>query len=186
MTLSKHLQDLSAFGIKLDESLTQIGMFSVCNNLLLDHICIRLNSIEAVDSLKQELLEIGHVISQATINGRDIFIIKLERPLVLGGWNIPAVELPYPKAGTTYADGWEHVEFVLNNAENTNDGIEQAFFTTFPHLSKEKLVKEHQFKVDEPTAEVDQLPNPTMAIKVNGVGIKFHAKSIEEVVGYKK
>ena len=93
------------------------------------------------------------------------------------------MELPYPKQNHDYADGWEHIEFVLNDAENTMDGVRRALQEKFK-LDFDLLKSKYNYSEDEPHAEGDQLPNPTIGLKVNGVGIKFHAKPIQEVVGF--
>lgn len=184
MTYENYLGDLPAFGAKLTLALTTMSIYQPCTQLSIDHICIRLNSVAAVDALRDELQKIGTIISRATINGRDIYIFQLRTPLQVAEWSISALELPYPKEDVLYTEGWEHVEFVIPHAPNTLAGIKETFFATFPHLTEEYLVSHCSFKVDEPSAAVDQLPNPTVALKVDSIGIKFHTKSIQEVVGY--
>lgn len=184
MTYENYLKALPAWGEQLTLALTTISIYQPCTQLSIDHICIRLNSVAEVDALRDELQEVGTVISRATINGRDIYIFQLHTPLRVADWSISALELPYPKEGALYTEGWEHVEFVLPHAPNTLAGIKETFFATFPHLTEEHLTSHYSFKVDEPSAAVEQLPNPTVAFKMDGIGIKFHAKSIQEVVGY--
>jgi predicted metalloenzyme YecM len=76
------------------------------------------------------------------------------------------------------------VEFVLAGAENTMNGVRQAFKKTFLKLDKDQLAAEYAYREDEPQAAGDQTPNPTISLKVNGIGLKFHARPIQAVVGF--
>ena len=58
---------------------------------------------------------------------------------MVGAWEVSGVEVPYPKPGHAYEHGWEHVEFVLNGAANTMDGLRQAFIESFPNLAIDEL-----------------------------------------------
>ncbi len=46
------------------------------------------------------------------IAGRLISILHLHEPYTFGDREIACVELPAPKAGSPYKEGWEHAEFV--------------------------------------------------------------------------
>ncbi len=173
-----------SFTDKLNSALEELGIRDICKDLPIDHICVRLKDTAAVASLKTELEAVGRIISAVQVNGREISIIQLTEPLGLGDWRTCGIELPYPKPNHNHEDGWEHVEFVLNVGENTIAGVRQAFTETFPRLDIEKLKVEYSYSEDEPHAEGDQLPNPTVGLKVNGVGIKFHALPIQKVVGF--
>jgi predicted metalloenzyme YecM len=172
------------FALKLHAALAALGIREACADLKIDHMCLRLKRNSDVDQLKLELSEAGEIISAVTVNGREILIIQLDDPFSIGPWRIPAVELPYPKPNHAYADGWEHVEFVLDGAENTLDGVRHTFAAKFPTLNMAELRDMYHYSEDMPEADADQIANPTLALKVNGVGLKFHAKSIQEVVGY--
>jgi predicted metalloenzyme YecM len=177
------ISDLPKFADLLEEALSQLNILETCKSLVIDHICIRLDSKNDVDSLKLELEKIGKTISTAVVNGREIFIIQLLTPIQVGDWSVSGIELPYPKQNSSHKNGWEHAEFVMAEAENSADGIHEAFFNTFTNLEESNLKKNYQYKLDEPQSDTDQLPNPTIALQVNGVGVKFHAKGIQEVVG---
>ncbi len=64
--------------------------------------------------------------------------------------------------------------------------VQGAFESLFPHLQQSRFVEQYQRKDDEPKAGNDQQPNPTIGIKAAGIGFKFHALPIQEVVGYTK
>lgn len=175
---------VKAFSEKLEAALEELGIRDICNDLEIDHICVRLKNTADVKSLKRELEVVGQIISAVNVNGREIMIIQLNQPLSLGNWQTSGIELPNPKPNHNYQDGWEHIEFVLTNVENTMDGVREAFTEKFPHLDLEQLKETYSYSEDAPHADGDQLPNPTIGLKVNGVGIKFHAHPIQKVVGY--
>lgn len=172
------------FTEKLNGALEELGIYEECKDLEIDHICVRLNNDRDVNKLKVELSKVGQVISSVNVNGREISMIQLHESLDLGHWKTYGVELPYPKPNHNYAAGWEHVEFVLAEAENTIDGVRQAFMNTFSNLDREQLESDYSYSEDEPYTDGDQIPNPTVGLKVNGVGLKFHANPIQVVVGF--
>lgn len=94
------------------------------------------------------------------------------------------VELPYPKQNHSYEDGLEHVEFVLSGTENSMHSVRDKVLKMIKNISLEELTQNYSYSEDEPKAEGDQKPNPTVSIKVDGIGIKFHTLSIQDVVGF--
>lgn len=163
----------------------KLRMLEACKKLSIDHACVRLKNSTDVQSVKESIAAGSEeIISAVNVNGREIVMVQLTEPLPLGHWQTAGVELPFPKPNHNYEDGWEHVEFVLEGAENTLDGVREAFFKTFPQVSREQLEADYQYSEDEPQADDDQMPNPTIGIKVNGVGLKFHANPIQQVVGH--
>ncbi len=120
-----------AFAGKLHGALTELAILDACRELEIDHICVRLKRISDVDRLKADLRAEGRVMSSVQVNGREITLVQLHRPLVVAGWEIFGVEAPYPKLRHDYDDGWEHVEFVLAGAENTLAGVRRAFCQRF-------------------------------------------------------
>lgn len=176
--------ETQAFGKKLTATLEELGLLEVCHTLPIDHACIRLAGTDNVTALKTELSRAGTVISSVEVNGREISIIELAKPIDLGAWQTYGIELPYPKPQHSYADGWEHVEFVFPDTENTMEAVRARFISLFPHLSTTESHSVYKYSEDEPHAKGDQIPNPTIGLKVHGIGIKFHARSIQEVVGY--
>jgi len=177
-----YLQSLETFEVRLLKILDDIEIYESCKSLAIDHVCIRLSTVNQVDILRQELQTIGEEISVAEVNGRDIVIVLLHQALQVANWQVDTLELPYPKKNHAFIDGWEHVEFVLPNAENTIEGMRQTFFENFPSLDLDTLKSKYYYKEDAPYVEGEQLSNPTIGIKVDGVGIKFHANSIQDVV----
>lgn len=187
-TNTLHWNDLQfntgIFSVKLKQVLEKLGIYQICTDLEIDHICVRLKKPETVESLKNELLRVGQLISSVNVNGREISIFQLKDPLMLGAWKTHGVELPYPKPDHSYSDGWEHAEFVLKGLENTMSEVRKMFFRTFTNLDIEELKLKYHYSEDEPNAEGDQTANPTIGLKIDGVGIKFHASPIQTVVRF--
>lgn len=178
--------DVNIFADRLTAALQVLGILNECRGLDIDHICVRLKNTADVDELKQEISAAGQIVSSTQVNGREISIIQLNEPLAIGGWSTSGIELPYPKPSHAYEDGWEHVEFVLSGVENTMPGVRNAFIKAFPNLLLETLRARYFYSEDAPQAANDQMSNPTIAFKVNGVGLKFHAKPIQEIVGHSR
>ncbi len=176
--------DITSFAERLEAVLQELGVLEYCQGLRIDHAGLRLQENTQVDALREEMQVYGKIISAVNVNGREIGIFQLTRPLQVGQWQVYGVELPYPKPNHHYPDGWEHVEFVLENAENTMESVRNSFLPIFSHIPLATLREKYSYSEDEPHAEGDQIPNPTISLKVNGIGIKFHAQSIQEVVGF--
>jgi len=181
-TWTQYLQELPSFEQELLKALDKLLMTDVSKTLKVDHACIRFSDAKEVDMLRVELKDFGQELSCTEVNGRDIVIVQLDEPLQIVNWKVNGLELPYPKLNQKIIDGWEHVEFVLPDAENTIEGMRQAFFESFPFLELDSLKRDYHYKEDAPHAAGEQLANPTIAIKVDGVGIKLHANSIQDVV----
>lgn len=174
---------LKEFGEKMSEYLEELGIQEKSQSLVVDHIGLRLKKRDDILSLKNELSEKGKMISSAIINGREIFIYKLNTPLHLQNWYVPCIELPYPKPDHTYSDGWEHIEIVIPSSALTLEELRHDFQNCFPHIDIKLLKKKGQYSENEPKSESDQLPNPTITLRKNkNTAIKFHAQTIEEVV----
>ena len=80
----------------------------------LDHICYRVETEERYQALKKSLTSIGELLTESQIGGRAIASIKLKKPIVYKDRKIWVIELPAPKKGSFYKEGFEHVEFVID------------------------------------------------------------------------
>lgn len=175
---------VSKFGAGVNNALLELDILESCKKLKVDHVCVRLKRKGNVRDLKKEISGHGEVISSVNISGREISIIQLKEPLNLGFWKTHGVELPYPKRNHKYNDGWEHIEFVFDGIKNTMDDVFEAFVELFEDFDLSILSNQYKYSENEPETDSDQLPNPTIGLKVGGIGLKFHAKSIQEVVGF--
>ena len=151
------------------------------SDLDIDHIALRYKNSKDVDKLAAELQSQAKILSQAIVNGRKIYIFKLNTPLLYKKYKIPCVELPYPAINHDYPrDGWEHVEFFLPS-KNINE-FEQTFKKRFPNLTEE-ILKKYNYTLSIPQVQGEQLLNPSAILsKEKGLAIKFHPNSIEKVV----
>lgn len=155
------------------------------SSLVIDHVAIRIKDAAVVDTLREELSNLSidkSPISNEIVNGREILIFKLSTPLKFQRFEIPCVELPYPAQIHEYkCDGWEHLEFVIPSDARTEIDFEKDFYKKFPDFDKTNPAI-NLYKVSMPVVE-NQPPNPTVVIqKELGLAIKFHPKSIEEIV----
>lgn len=180
--LQGYMRNIDVFGDQLSMMLHDLEIAQGCRDLAIDHICLRLKDPVHVCQVREDLGGIGQEVSCESANGRDIMIFQLDTPLALMSWKIYGVELPFPKSIHKYEDGWEHVEFVLPEAESTMDSLKHVFFDRFNNLTIDSLMAAYEYSEDMPEADGDQLPNPTISIEANGIGVKFHAKSIQEIV----
>jgi len=185
MTWEQLTRDITSFDKRLRNALKELRVETATKSLIIDHACVRINTVTVAGQLLEELASVGQIISSEQINGRPIHIIELNEPLQLLSRPVTGLAIPYPKPKQTYIEGWEHIEFILPGVTiNTPAGVEQAFFCLFPKLSSTILMEQYEYKLSEPEAECDQLPNPTVSLKVQDVGIKFHAFPIQKVVGF--
>ena len=159
-SIHKLLGDPSAFLKQVFENLKTDG-FEV-KDCFLDHICYRTESGEHYNSLKNNLSEKNLLLVESEINGRNISVFKLKHPIEFEDRKIPLLELPSPKPGSFYPKGWEHVEFVLN--ENLD-----AFLEKHPQIRFDK--KGFSKKL-----------NRDLRRKYEGMSVKFHEQSLEEVI----
>jgi len=164
----------------------QLGLLEQLNSkheaLWCDHVALRVNDIATAESLLAEFKQGGKVISDSIINGRPIYIIVLDEPLMLGDWQIDCVELPFP--GKHYPQqGWEHIELVLPGNATTMDELEQALRLVNPDIDS-VLANDSSIKIKRsaPQAAGETLANPTIAFKQGDICIKVHSAGIKAVV----
>lgn len=134
------------------------------NHYELDHICYRVETLQRYQELVQQLSSCGNLLAETMIGGRPISTFKLLSPIEYKNRTIYCLELPAPKAGSPYAEGFEHAEFVID--------------VPFPEFI-EKYSKCH-FK----TTGMQKAVNPEISRKFDGISVKFHHHPIEYVIKY--
>ena len=188
MNIDRLLSSVDPFAERVESVLRDLHMLDICSGLQMDHVCVRVEKEADVRLLHHQLERFGSTISTEDVNGRPVHIIQLDESLPVGGWQTRAIELPHPHPEKQYPDGWEHVEFVMPGVMNMMHGVRRALHSLFPHLENSGFVEEFQLKESNPHATGDQKPNPTISLTKNDVtpklAVKFHALSIQEVVGY--
>lgn len=151
----------------------------------IDHLAIRVNSVQQGQIWLTALLKCGQILSDNQVNGRPIYLIQLDQPLLFAGQMVSVVELPMPKNTIYPQQGWEHIELVVpflvkESANEWLNRINQRFcLNENPHL---------RVKVDEPKVEGEQLCNLSIAVTLqekteNHFCIKLHPYHITDVVG---
>ena len=134
------------------------------SNYELDHICYRVATEERYQTLKKALSNLGELLTESQIAGRAIASIKLNEPLMYKNRKIEVIELPAPKKGSFYKEGFEHVEFVI-------DVPFVDFMAAHPHLN---FV----------TKDLKKSVNPGITLKETDFSVKFHHHTLEYVIRY--
>lgn len=128
----------------------------------IDHMCYRTTSLQNYTEKKTELSEVARLLGETTINGRPISTFRLHEPVHHGTWRIDAIELPAPKDGSAYAEGLEHIEFVLYDDIPT-------------------FLKKYEGKPFELRA-ADRGINPEIGLSLGELTVKFHLLNLPTVV----
>ena len=146
-----------AFSI-LDKHKIEVSSFD------LDHICWRVDSIFEFKKMESTLLQFGTLFHKSIHNGRPISLIQLLQPIIYEGRKISIIELPAPKEGKSYANGFEHLEFVV--ASNF-----PKLHSNYPDLQWD-------------TSNINKAINPDVKLKFENLTVKFHPYSLAHVVKY--
>ena len=134
------------------------------SNYELDHICYRVETEERYQQLKKALTDLGELLTESQIGGRAIASIKLDEPIIYKNRKIEVVELPAPKKGSFYQEGFEHVEFVID--------VPFADFIA-AHTSLDFITKDLKKSV-----------NQGVTLKETDFSVKFHHHTLEYVIRY--
>ncbi len=127
----------------------------------LDHICYRVESIEKYQLIKAKLTSDHQLLKESIINGREIAVFELSQAMKYRQRLIKVLELPAPKKGSLYQEGWEHVEFVIQ------DRLEK-FIETYPLPFDLK-------GFSKPL-------NRDLRLRGNNFSIKFHEQSLKSII----
>jgi predicted adenylyl cyclase CyaB len=137
------------------------------DKLFLDHLCYRVSSNLEYKKVKAELQKIGELLIAAEVGGREISTFKLINPISFNGRDVDIIELPSVKAGSCYATGLEHAEFVTD--KSFDDLISEYPGVTFD------------------VSAVNKKHNAELRVKFNeNLSLKFHHLSLEEVIKKEK
>ncbi len=108
------LDGYSAFFGKLTDRLEEVGI-ELKKEYYIDHLCYRTATIDDYKEKKNELLQISEKCLENIVNGRPISKFILKSPIILGKSEVCLIELPSPKEGISYKNGFEHFEVVIGN-----------------------------------------------------------------------
>ena len=80
----------------------------------LDHICYRVETVWEYNTICEQLLWYGKILSEAIINWRPISTYKLNLPIEYKLREIYCIEIPSPSPHANYSNWYEHIEFVID------------------------------------------------------------------------
>ncbi|MCE9585745.1 VOC family protein [Candidatus Uhrbacteria bacterium] len=130
---------------------------------LMDHVCYRVADMDRYDGLAHAWRLFAEKTHTSLVNGRPITVFVLQKSLTIAGRIIRVIELPAPKQGSSYLEGWEHAEFVIDEP--------------FSHFMSR--YDEHDFD----TKSLGKDLNPELGYKLpEGLQIKFHQMPLEHVI----
>jgi len=128
----------------------------------IDHLCYRAPTLERYEVLKREFARIAALLAESQVNGRPIATFKLEQPVRWRRFLIDVIELPAPKPGKAWAEGFEHAEVVCD----------------IPFAELEQLAPRLRFD----TSGLSKALNQELELPLGGMALKFHHVSLECVV----
>lgn len=140
------------------------------DHLFLDHICFRVTTIPRYHQLRDALCARGdRLLAENPINGRPIATFALATPLRYQHREIPLLELPAPKPGSDYAEGFEHIELVTDRPLTAfADHLPELLLPTITALDRRGMAKAR---------------NADLRLRLgDGYSIKFHEQSLAEVI----
>lgn len=152
--------DASGFLRKLFDALAIAGLDTT--DLELDHLCYRVETHCRFDALRKALNNKATLLGDSIIGKRPIATYRLNEPIFFEGRRIEVVELPAPKTGRPYPEGYEHAEFVV---------LEElvAFTQRHPHL-------------DWDLSALAKPVNADVRLRFDGFSVKFHRQTLASVI----
>ncbi len=112
------------------------------------------------------MISFGMLLAESIISERPIATFKLHRPIVFQEKEILLFELPAPKPGSPYPEGYEHIEVVI-------DTTLESWMDQYPHLPFD-------------TNGLKKPVNRDIKLKLPTGTVKFHEQSLEEVIAMEK
>ncbi|MEE3608880.1 VOC family protein [Avibacterium paragallinarum] len=172
--------------VKFEQNILQLAkkMALPLQNYEIDHIAVRVNTEQSAQRWLSELTKCGKILSSNLVNGRKIYLIQLDKPLIIANQLVDVIELPFPKNKQYPQEGWEHIEVVIPflPKETINEWIERinSYFLW-------DKISEVSIKISTPKVEGETLANPSIAVNfVNSEGhhccIKVHPFSIRAII----
>lgn len=154
------LGDYEQFVRGIAAGLTELGI-TRAEVIQMDHICYRVETQERYLELKQLLQDLTELVSESQVNGREIATFEFVEPLRVDDWVVPYLEVPAPKPGSLYKEGWEHVELVTSG-------------------SLERFMERH---TELPFSQkgMNKLINPELSLKTDKLSVKFHEQPLGAV-----
>ena len=143
----------------------------------IDHVCWRCETAEEYHDAVKALADAGHdVAGTKSIGGRPITTVRVKAPVRWARFQIPAIEVPAPKAFRPRPRGFEHAEVaLLCDADGfTETNAIEAFLSKFPDLEWNR-------------DGVRKAINPDVSLSLGGgVAVKFHNRPLLDVVDFER
>lgn len=157
-------QPLEQFLTRLFHLLDEAGVD--VSPLEMDHVCYRVETLERYKALSHAWRLYADDVHESPVNGRPISVFTLAKPLMRAGRSVSLIELPAPKEGSPFVEGWEHAEFVIGGPSFG------PFISRHNHLSANFDLK-----------GVGKENNPELGLKLApGFQAKFHFLSLARVI----
>jgi len=139
------------------------------DHLPIDHICYRVAGRARYRELKNWLLAENELLVESLVNGRPIATYRMNQPFRFGDRKIPLLELPMPKPGSPYPEGWEHAEFVTDRT-----------LADFEHW----LISDLGIYPDDiDRSGLGKELNADLRLRLEGgISVKFHEQSLADVI----
>ncbi|OGL23896.1 hypothetical protein A2791_03260 [Candidatus Saccharibacteria bacterium RIFCSPHIGHO2_01_FULL_46_30] len=157
------LGDYEAFVAEANKLIDQSGIARK-EIIMCDTLCYRVETNERYDELKKLLA--SHALSshEEEVNQRMITVYSLREPLNVPGWQrpVPYIEVPQPKPGSPYPEGFDHAQFVTLRGL----GEFRAVHTSLPFDEK----------------GLSHTYNQLVKLSGKDVAIKFHDKHMGSVI----
>jgi hypothetical protein len=147
----------------------------------IDHVCYRCSSAEEYDYICEKMKLFGNLIIESIVGGRPISTFLLHDPIIFienisqRSWSIPCIEVPFPKKGSYYKSGIEHMEIVIGTEANQMINSKvclETFMTLFP-------------QIDFNIKSINKPINADISIELeNDKKVKFHTNALYDVCLY--
>ena len=149
----------NSFLINLVSELSDLGITT--SNLKIDHLCFRVKTSESYQSYQFLFSIHGELLTETLVNGRSISTYRLHEPFRTKNHVVELIELPAPKIGTNYSEGFEHAEFIIKESFD-------LFATKYPKLNF--------------TKSGQQNTNPELCLKIKNGQAKFHYTPLDRII----
>ncbi len=148
---------------------------------MIDHIAYRAESMEDGDAHKAEWLAQHSLVVSTQIKGREVCMFEASPPIRYGSWDIPCIELMYPKPSRPFG-GWDHVEVVLGPYSDSMEVVRERVQEAFPQISETD--PRYSYDEDDFHSFDGKTKNPAVTLRFpDNTAIRFHTVDAREVIG---
>lgn len=139
------------------------------DHLIIDHVCYRVATETRYTELRDYHLQTATLLAASEIGGRPICTFRLAVPFTFGQRQIELLELPAPKPGRPYKEGWEHAEFVTDRPlREFDDWLQTTAGVAADAIDRSGL---------------DKSLNSDLRLRLTeGISVKFHELPLDEVI----